>query len=236
MRKGALGLLSLAAIGLCLAILIHGGVFQAENRSAYAQEDMAGARSDFVGRDEFSDIGIVSTDILLVNRSHPLADDFSPVSLVTLYEQKRHFLLASGDISLERVAFEAANAMFQKAEKDGVNGFILTSGYRTWEKQKELYDADMEGIAAAPGESEHQTGLAFDVTAKRDAGAFSDTPQYAWLIENCWEYGFILRYPQGKEAVTGFPCESWHYRYVGRDIALQIRDNGWTLEEYCEAN
>lgn len=172
-------------------------------------------------------------EILLVNGSHPIPEDYRPAELVNLYEQKRHFQLAASDICLERAAFEAANRMFEAAEAAGVNGFILTSGYRSAEKQAEVYAAQQDGTAARAGFSEHQTGLAFDVTARRDGGGFEDTPQYAWLIEHCWDYGFILRYPQGKEDVTGTPCEPWHYRYVGEQAAQEIRAQGCALEEYC---
>jgi len=177
-----------------------------------------------------------STEVLLVNHSSPLPRDYKPADLVNLYAQKRHFRLASSEIYLEREVFEAANEMFKQAEKDGVNKFTITSGYRTWEAQEKLYFKDTKGTAAAPGESEHQTGLAFDVTTRHGSGGFEKTKQYKWLIKHCWDYGFILRYPKDKEEITGFACEPWHYRYVGVDIARVIHDNDWTLEEYCEAN
>ncbi len=175
-------------------------------------------------------------DVLLVNASNPLPEDYRPEDLVKLYSEKRSFQLASGDIGLAREAFEAANWMFKQAERDGVDGFILSSGYRTEDEQQALYEADTDGTAAKPGASEHQTGLAFDVTAYHDGGGFEDTAQFRWLNEHCWDYGFILRYPESKEDVTGFPYEPWHYRYVGKEIAEAIRENGWTLEEYCERN
>lgn len=175
---------------------------------------------------------INDTEILLVNEANPLPDDYEPVELVNLYEQKRHFLLASSDIYLDRVAFEAANAMFLQAENEDMNGFILTSGYRTSEKQAELFAQQQDGTAQQPGHSEHETGLAFDVTARSDSGDFESTPQFKWLIENCWDYGFILRYPEGKEDITGIVYEPWHYRYVGVEIAQAIRESGLTLEEY----
>ncbi|MBR6185699.1 MAG: M15 family metallopeptidase [Clostridia bacterium] len=172
--------------------------------------------------------------VLLVNADHPLPEDYAPGELVNLYEQKRHFLLANSSIELERAAFEAANRMFKLAEDEDMNGFILTSGYRSRERQAELY-AENPDTAQAPGCSEHETGLAFDVTTRYDYGTFEDTPQFEWLMEHCWEFGFILRYPEGKEEITGIPYESWHYRYVGEDAAKIIHENGWTLEEYCEA-
>ena len=172
-------------------------------------------------------------DVLLVNAEHPLPEDYQPEELVNLYAQRRHFLLANSGIELERVAFEAADRMFKQAEDEDMNGFILTSGYRSRERQAELYEETEGNTAQRPGCSEHETGLAFDVTARYDRGTFEDTPQFAWLMEHCWDYGFILRYPKGKEAVTGIDYEPWHYRYVGEDAARVIHENGWTLEEYC---
>jgi D-alanyl-D-alanine carboxypeptidase len=144
--------------------------------------------------------------------------------------------LATSDISLTRETFEAANSMFKQAQSDGVKGFTITSGYRTEEKQQELYENDTDGTAAMPGASEHETGLAFDVTTRYDSGEFDDTEQFLWLSEHCWDFGFILRYPKDKEDITGIPYEPWHYRYVGVEIAKEIHENGWTLEEYCERN
>lgn len=175
---------------------------------------------------------INDTDILLVNAKNPLPEGYEPAELVNLYEQKRHFLLASSDIYLEREAFDAANRMFKKAEDENMNGFILTSGYRSYEKQAEIYAEQNDGTAQKPGHSEHETGLAFDVTTRRDDGGFETTEHYAWLMENCWDFGFILRYPEGKEDITGITYEPWHYRYVGVEIAQEIHKTGLTLEEY----
>ena len=175
-------------------------------------------------------------NVLLVNVFSPLPDGYSIGELVDLYGEKRSFQLASSDISLTRETFEAANGMFHQANQDGVKGFTITSGYRTEERQRELYKNDKKGTAAKPGTSEHQTGLAFDVTTRHDGGGFEETEQFRWLSENCWDFGFILRYPEGKEDITGIPYEPWHYRYVGVEIAKIIHENGWTLEEYCERN
>lgn len=174
-------------------------------------------------------------EVLLVNADHPLPDNYAPKELVNLYAQKRHFLLANSSIELEKEAFEAANRLFKLAEDEDMNGFILTSGYRTREKQVELYAENTDGTAQRPGCSEHETGLAFDVTTRYDSGTFEDTAQFKWLIEHCWDFGFILRYPKDKTSITGIAYESWHYRYVGEEAAKIIHENGWTLEEYCAA-
>ncbi len=194
---------------------------------------MAGCQKTALGPEAASGKINNTTGILLVNAANPLPEDAEPKDLVNLYEVKRHFLLARSDIYLEREAFEAADRMFKQAEDENLNGFILTSGYRSREKQQELYDARQDDTVQAPGCSEHETGLAFDVTARSDTAGFETTQQFAWLSRHCWDYGFILRYPQGKESITGIAYEPWHYRYVGTEAAAVIRKNNWTLEEYC---
>ena len=188
----------------------------------------------FKGDSEYPEAAqfVNDTPVLLVNGVNGLPEDYSPGELVELYGEKRHFLLASSDIYLAREAFEAANRMFKKAEDENMNGFILTSGYRSREKQQEIYETSEEGVAQLPGHSEHETGLAFDVTARSDDPDFENTPQFAWLIENCWDFGFILRYPEDKVHITGISYEPWHYRYVGVEMAQEIRKSGLCLEEY----
>ncbi len=173
-----------------------------------------------------------SPDILLINRENPLPKDYDPGDLVNLYERKdRHFQLARADIEVCQAVFEAMDAMFAAAQEDGVDAFIITSGYRSPEKQSEVFEGTDDGTAAQPGESEHESGLAFDVTAKGSSN-FERTPQFKWLYKHCGEYGFILRYPKGAQEITGYPYESWHYRYVGLPHSKIIMDEGITLEEY----
>jgi D-alanyl-D-alanine carboxypeptidase len=171
-------------------------------------------------------------EIIFVGPSHPLPQGYQPVELINLYEQwGRHFQLAGSDIEVCRVAFNTMERMFSAATEDGVEGFIITSGYRSSGEQAELFAKGKNKNAARPGTSEHETGLAFDVTAYGDKD-FDRTPQFAWLVQHCSEYGFILRYPRGKEDITGYPYEPWHYRYVGTPHAKVIMDAGITLEEY----
>ena len=218
---------------LLLCAAVCSGLLAAGNHLLEAQ---AGGVQGKAGRDRPSAVVTQAPagDVLLVNASSLLPEDYAPAELVDLYGEKRSFQLASSDIRLTREAFGAANRMFEQARQDGVDGFILTSGYRTEGKQRALYENDTDGTAAMPGASEHQTGLAFDVTAYCDGGGFEDTEQFRWLEAHCWDFGFILRYPEGKEDVTGLPYEPWHYRYVGVEAAREIHKNGWTLEEYCE--
>ena len=87
-----------------------------------------------------------------------------------------------------------------------------------------------EQWVAIPGTSEHELGLAVDINADKERS--SNEEVYNWLAENAWRYGLILRYPQGKEGITGIDYEPWHYRYVGKEVAKQIYEEGITLEEY----
>jgi len=181
-------------------------------------------------------MGVDSTrykgEILLVNDKNRLSADYVPEGLVNLYQQRHSFRLASSEIYLTRECYEAAEKMFAAAEADNVNGFIITSGYRDYERQKEIYATTEKGKAQEPGASEHQTGLAFDVTAERSGGGFESTEQYAWLCENAHKYGFIQRYPANKAHETGISYEPWHYRYVGVEAAVKIRNSGQTLEAF----
>ena len=173
-------------------------------------------------------------NILLVNEANPLPADYVPDELVNLYTMRHSFRLANTGIELTRVAYEAAQEMFAAAEAEDVNGFIITSGYRSYARQEEIYKESKQGYAQKPGASEHQTGLCFDVTAQNDGSGFETTSQYAWLRKNAHKYGFIQRYPGNKADITGINYEPWHYRYVGIEAATEIYRAGITLEEYLD--
>ncbi|MBR1821761.1 MAG: M15 family metallopeptidase [Clostridia bacterium] len=183
--------------------------------------------------------GVQSTrfqgEILLVNESNRLAEDYVPEGLVNLYQQRHSFRMASSEIYLTRETYEAMEKMFHAAEEADMNGYIVTSGYRSYQRQAEVYAQSEPGKAQQPGASEHQTGLAFDVTVETNDG-FESTPQYAWLSQHAHEYGFIQRYPANKSDVTGISYEPWHYRYVGVDAATRMWKTGETLEEFLARN
>ena len=162
--------------------------------------------------------------ILLANKIYPLPSTFAP-------EENPE-------------ARQALNQMLAAAKQQGFD-LVAFSGYRSFEYQTTLYDnyVKRDGQAAAdrysarPGYSEHQTGLAFDIgeRGKEDVwltAEFGETPAGQWLFAHAQEYGFILRFPQNKEDITGYMYESWHYRYVGKDIAKEITKQNITLEEY----
>lgn len=171
---------------------------------------------------------------LLVNADNPLPEGYKPQELVKLYDQKnRSFELSASNIKVEGETYRAMQKMFSAAADDGVEGFIITSGYRTRKRQRELYEERQDDTVQLPGCSEHESGFAFDVTARGSGNGFETTEQFEWLSKHCAEYGFILRYPKGKEQETGIAYEPWHYRYVGVEVAQEIMSRGITLEAYC---
>jgi len=231
-------LLCLLVVAAVVALLFHNGilttgkvVFWGKEALTWTIDALAGLLEQLNNYD--SSAG--KADVLLVNADHPLPDGYSPGELVRLYDQKRHFLLARDDLYLTQETFDAMNRMFAAAEAEGLNGFIVTSAYRDRAAQQKVYDESEAGLAQKPGCSEHETGLSFDVTARYDSGDFKDTPQCQWLLKHCHEYGFIQRYPEGKESITGVKYEPWHYRYVGTETAQKLHDSGLTLEEYLDS-
>lgn len=156
-----------------------------------------------------------------------------------LIANKTYSLPSTYNPGLDQNVQNKANIMFEAARQEGLN-ITLTSGFRSYNTQSTLYNsyvardgkeaADM--YSARPGHSEHQSGLAFDVN--QIDSSFDNTNEAIWLSNNCYKYGFILRYPKGKTNETGYNYESWHFRYVGEDLASKLYNGGdWiTLETY----
>ncbi len=155
--------------------------------------------------------------VLIANKSYSLPSDFNP----------------GLDATCQNQFYKLQNA----AAQQGLN-IWLSSGFRSYDYQAQIYNnyvardgqAAADTYSARAGYSEHQTGLAIDVNQIDDS--FAGTPEAIWLENHCHEYGFILRYPQGKQGITGYQYESWHIRYVGTDISYPIHASGLTLEEY----
>ena len=131
--------------------------------------------------------------------------------------------------------------MWTAANEEGIY-LIVNSSYRDFQTQEELYNeykesfgpAQADSVASRPGYSEHQTGLSADIFSKDNTSTktFANSNAYKWLVDNAYKYGFILRYPEGKENLTGYSFEAWHYRYVGKKVAKQVHDKNLTYEEY----
>ena len=182
-------------------------------------------------------------DLILINRNYPFNFDFEQPQ-TTLYSNKnRVYQLSTISLSLNSdlvPIFDTLLADF--AQATGCKKVLVTSGFRSYQVQKDLYDSRVKSqgqemadlYVALPGNSEHHAGLAIDMVIFTDGRQYY-FPEYedaAWLIEHAPDYGFILRYPQGKTGVTGIIYEPWHFRYVGTELALELKELGLCMEEY----
>lgn len=180
---------------------------------------------------------------ILVNKQNPLDSSYKPDDLKDI----KYF--ASNRTSVGRfMRAEAADAFHQLSEAAAMEGheIVVTTAYRSYDFQSNLYNSyvknhgqqEADTFSAQPGKSEHQTGLAADVSSPSVdyelTQDYIDTPEGTWLKENACEFGFIIRYPKGKEDITGYMYEPWHIRYVGKTAAKEIFNKGMTLEEYLE--
>ena len=175
---------------------------------------------------------IVSGYLALVNRDHAVCGEAD--FLVPVFPRVPVSFIDG--MYLHYTALGAVESMIASARASDVGSFFVSSGFRGYEAQAELYDGGRNSaFALPPGHSEHHTGLAADIMAigvgQWDLG---NSPQGRWLANNSYRYGLILRYPQGAEEITGIVFEPWHFRYVGRVHAYFMRRKGLVLEEYLE--
>lgn len=155
--------------------------------------------------------------ILIANKTYGLPEDYNP--------------------GLDSETESAFNTLSEAAANQGLD-IYLSSGFRSYETQARIYGSYVDSygkesadtFSARPGYSEHQTGLAIDVNTIDDS--FAGTPEAEWLAKHAYEYGFIIRYPKGKESITGYKYEPWHIRYLGVEKATEVYNSGLTLEEF----
>lgn len=189
-------------------------------------------------------------NVILVNKSNPVPKSYEQEISKELCELAYSRQDGRETQKMVKDAAKACNDMLAAAKAAGFN-LTVTSGYRSYEYQQTIYNfrysdhvsrglsekeakKETEKYIAPPGFSEHHTGLCADIHSLPFADvSFAQTNEYRWLINNCANYGFILRYPLGKEDITGFSFEPWHFRYVG-NCAQKIMSEGITLEEYVE--
>ncbi|QXE02654.1 D-alanyl-D-alanine carboxypeptidase family protein [Terribacillus sp. DMT04] len=181
---------------------------------------------------------------VVVNKTRQFPDGWAPKDLV---EPDVPFYF-NEHIEKRKMRKEAASALeelFDAAQKDGME-LVAASGYRSEARQKQIYENNVasqgqeetDKVSSRPGRSEHQSGLAIDLTSAEMALAleetFINTDEGKWLADHAYEHGFIVRYPKGKTDITGYSYEPWHIRYVGKDLAKQIHEEGVTLEEHFQ--
>ena len=209
------------------------------------------ARAAALGLPEPPNVDITSWEFLLVNGDHSI-DQYAPEQFgyinptIDAFDVQTNF-----NPDRTPVDFRIAQALLDfgvAAEEEGLNVY-LASGYRSYESQVDNFNRVCANNGVSDGKnaagyyitmpagcSEHQSGLCCDITDRwygtKTADALRNNPLSVWLAEHCQEYGFILRFPEGKESITGVMYEPWHFRYVGVDAATYIMENGLTLEEF----
>ena len=181
--------------------------------------------------------------VLLVNKAHPLSKEYIPEDLRAVHIP----FVSTNPIEKTFLRNEAAHALESLYLDACLQGLTIkgVSGYRSYDRQAFLYESycsqlgekEASRISAQPGMSEHQTGLAIDLSCHSINyelnESFGKTKEGQWLSHHSYEYGFIIRYPQGKENITGYAYEPWHLRYVGIELASELYRGNHTLEEYC---
>lgn len=180
---------------------------------------------------------------VMVNKTRPLEPQtYSPSDLVVPDIPLRSNI-TDEESKLTYATADAFNKMAEEAKKEGI-ALTFESGYRSYDLQKRLYEyyasqqVEADSYSAKPGYSEHQTGLAADVGGTSNPACnvkpcFADTPEATWLKKNAHKYGFIIRYPEGKQDITGYKYEPWHLRFTGIYLATQMRNKKiTTMEEY----
>lgn len=181
----------------------------------------------------------------LVNKQFSLPDGYEPSKLMIPDVAFSYGKLDLEKSYLRQDAAQALEKLFTGALNEGVELFAV-SGYRSFTRQSQVFEAEVSKVGkekavqavAIPGSSEHQTGLSMDISSRSAnlelSEEFGETREGKWLAENAHRYGFILRYPKGKEGITGYKYEPWHFRYVGTEAATVIYEKKWTLEEYFD--
>ena len=173
-------------------------------------------------------------NLIIINKLHYVDQNYEPDNLVSMSGYGNGYLVQD--------AYDAYAEMYAAAKADGMN-LLVTTSYRGYGFQSTLYwnyvnqdgQENADTYSARPGYSEHHSGLAVDLSTPSLTNAFTEfvyTDEYKWMQENCYKYGFIQRYTDENQYITGYQPEAWHYRYVGKDVAKYIHDNNITFEEY----
>lgn len=254
-RKMTIGLIAVMIIVVSLSfVLLVGDEFRFLIKAQIKDGTIPDEGSSVVIKDEGLEIaGIEDRQSLaeaekrglfiLVNKENGLDADYEPDDLVEVkYFAKDR---AAYGRKMRKEAAEAFNALAEAAMKEGYE-IVVTTAYRSYDFQNSLYNSyvdshgqeEADTFSARPGKSEHQTGLAADVSSPsvnyRLMRDYDKSPEGAWLGEHCKDFGFIIRFPKGKERITGYIYEPWHIRYVGEEAAKEMYEKNLTLEEYLQ--
>jgi len=196
--------------------------------------------TDLSEYEKYMNPGDTTEYLIVVSREHTLLSTYEPTDRIALIDTRKDGRTTQ---TMREYAAKAMEAMFIEMRAAGYTDVSITSAYRSYVYQESIFNMylaqnnnDYEYVSTfsnPPGSSEHQTGLCADLHNLSSADVkFGNTEAFAWLRDNCWKFGYILRYPEDKVEVTSISYEPWHYRYVGRYHAKRMYDEGLCLEEY----
>ncbi|HDX9711651.1 TPA: M15 family metallopeptidase [Bacillus cereus] len=186
-------------------------------------------------RKEITKEQIYKGDLLLVNRDYPVKKDSIRSDIINVNhnsELVRGYVIFDRNLRLSKYVVKKFLNVVDAAGKDGVQHFLMSSGYRDFKEQSKLYKEMGSDYALPAGYSEHNLGLSLDVGSTQKK--MEKAPEGKWIEENVWKHGFILRYPKNKSNITGIQYEPWHIRYVGLPHSAIMQKKNFTLEEYLE--
>ncbi|NOU94697.1 VanY-A/VanY-F/VanY-M family D-Ala-D-Ala carboxypeptidase [Paenibacillus sp. LMG 31456] len=178
---------------------------------------------------------IYQGNLILVNKEYPIHQLGIKSDVVKLAQHKelvKGYGLLDNTIRLSQSVAQTFSTMIQAAEKDGVRHFLISSGYRDTKEQSQLYKEIGADYALPAGYSEHNLGLSLDIGSSQME--MNQAPEGKWLEKHAWKYGFILRYPKDKTAITGIQYEPWHFRYVGLPHSVIMQQKNLSLEQYLD--
>ncbi|EOO31007.1 D-alanyl-D-alanine carboxypeptidase [Bacillus cereus BAG1X2-3] len=178
---------------------------------------------------------IYKGDLLLVNKDYPVKKDSIRSDIINVNhnsELVRGYVIFDRNLRLSKDVVKKFLNVVDAAGKESVNHFLISSGYRDFQEQKQLYEKMGSDYALPAGYSEHNLGLSLDIGSTQKK--MEKAPEGKWIEENVWKHGFVLRYPKNKSNITGIQYEPWHIRYVGLPHSAIMQKKNFTLEEYLE--
>lgn len=232
------------------ALRIDVSLFPLDENKYFKDKPVFSFKNDLTEYEQYMNPETPENYMALINKQNPTPSmDYEPETLIYISGETRGYYL-------DAVAAKALEAMLKEMYSEGFNDIYVTSGYRSYNRQKTLYENYIKSekeknpaltdeqatqlasfYSAPPGMSEHHTGLAVDLMSTKMYEldeSFAENEAYDWLLANAWKFGFILRYPEGKSDITGYVFEPWHWRFVGRATALEVLKSGLCFEEYLE--
>lgn len=207
-------------------------------KTNYSYEEIVTLINVHADEEDYENINLTDTklgNLMLVNKNNMLDSGYVPNEIITIDESYAYY-----NVKISKDIYDAFLQLIDGAKNKGYT-LVASFGYRNYSEQESIYNEykslygryEADKIVAHPGCSDHQTGLALEIEPyDKDPEDVESNEEYIWLIENSYKYGFIQRYPKGKEYITKFDYEPWHFRYVGIEAAYKIHNENLTLEEY----